>query len=335
MKKLQRIFVLAEIVFWIIAFILVWWILWSENVANSTFVSLSLIISLLPIFYFHHFIFTRYLSEGKFSHYSIGLVLLWGISPFTMEIFFSVAELPHPEITKFYSLISGYSTYLPFVIIPATISALIKIAEAWIIRQLKYKEFENQKIKAELNYLKAQINPHFLFNTLNNIHTLAYIKSPLTAESIMRLSSLMRYMIYDSNTRLIELKKEIEYIEDFIALQQLRISHKPVCKFNVHGDILNFKIPPLILIPLVENAYKHSGSALKQNSIIIDLSLEGHRIIFKISNPFLNKQEEENEKGGFGLENLKKRLNIIYPQDYTLSIKKNSVFEVVLSIPKS
>ena len=134
---------------------------------------------------------------------------------------------------------------------------MLKFAEDWLALEGKRKELENEKLTAELTFLKAQINPHFLFNTLNNLYYLAFTNSPNNTEVIAKLSHMMRYMIYDSNHEKVFLSKEIEYIESYISLEKLRLNNQIPINFVVEGNVNPVKIVPLILITFLENAFKH------------------------------------------------------------------------------
>src|SRR5690606_16631737 len=141
-------------------------------------------------------------------------------------------------------------------------SGILHGIQEWFIKTLTRKEIEQENITAELLYLKSQINPHFLFNTLNNIHGLVIKQDPETSQSVLRLSSLMRYMLYESNVDKVPLNREIEYLADFIELQQLRYKEEGIVSFDVSGNTNHHRVAPLLFIHLVENAYKHSPRTL-------------------------------------------------------------------------
>ena len=183
----------------------------------------------------------------------------------------------------------------------------------------------NQNLTSELAFLKSQINPHFLFNTLNNIHTLAYKKSDDAPESIMKLSELMRYMIYESNADKVSLKKEMVHLRSFIDLQELRFKTKGIVQLKVDGDVEVYEIAPLLLLPLVENAFKHGEHLNRIGAIQINLSCDDSAIHFHIQNEWREKQDVQKDKvGGIGLENIQRRLELIYKEQFTLEIEKSS-----------
>ena len=210
---------------------------------------------------------------------------------------------------------------------------LIRFSIDWFESQ-KYKdELIKERQAGEIALLRSQINPHFLFNTLNNIYSLVYNKSDEAPEAVMKLSSIMRYMLYDSNTDFVPVLKEVEYLNSFIELQQLRLTQKGFVVIKVFGSMENRTIAPMLLIPFVENAFKH-GDKSHEPGVIIHLKMESDRLIFTVEN-FIkkNNQVAVDESGGFGLQNIKQRLSLMYPgkHELTLNISEQK-FIIVLTI---
>jgi LytS/YehU family sensor histidine kinase len=196
---------------------------------------------------------------------------------------------------------------------------MLKFAEDWLELEAKRKQLENEKLTAELTFLKAQINPHFLFNTLNNLYYLAFTNSPNTTEVIAKLSQMMRYMIYDSNHEKVLLSKEIEYIDNYISLEKLRLNNHIPINFTVEGEVSQVKIVPLILITFLENAFKHGVSNNSQTAYItIKLILHNKQLIYTVENSKL--ETNNHEKSGIGLQNVKRRLDLSYPQKSHLQV---------------
>lgn len=199
--------------------------------------------------------------------------------------------------------------------------AMIRFALEWIDLEAKKKEVENERLIAELNFLKAQINPHFLFNTLNNLYYLAYSKSENTTEVIAKLSQMMRYMIYDSNHPKVLLKKEIEYMHNYISLEKLRLNDQIPIRFNLSGNTENVWITPLIFITFLENAFKHGVNNSNAKAWVdISISLQGHTCVYTVVNSKVSESKESPEKSGIGLRNVQRRLELSYPGAYTLDI---------------
>jgi two-component system, LytTR family, sensor histidine kinase AlgZ len=199
---------------------------------------------------------------------------------------------------------------------------MIRFAVDWFEFEARKKSVENEKLTAELNFLKAQINPHFLFNTLNNLYYLAYTKSPNTPEVIAKLSQMMRYMIYDSNYPQVPLSKEIEYMENYISLERLRLNDHIPIEFNVAGDPKKYMVTPLIFITFLENAFKHGVSNNNPKAWIrISIELAENECIYKVENSKIaSVKPESEEKSGIGLQNVTRRLELSYPGRYELKV---------------
>lgn len=199
---------------------------------------------------------------------------------------------------------------------------MIRFAVDWFEFESRKKNIENEKLTAELNFLKAQINPHFLFNTLNNLYYLAYTKSPNTPEVIAKLSQMMRYMIYDSNYPQVPLSKEIEYMENYISLERLRLNDQIPINFKVEGDPKTFMVTPLIFITFLENAFKHGVSNNNPKAWVnLSIQLKGNECIYEVENSkVVSIKTESEDKSGIGLQNVKRRLELSYPDRYELVV---------------
>jgi two-component system, LytTR family, sensor kinase len=216
-----------------------------------------------------------------------------------------------------------------FILVIA-ISIAIVIEKRWREAIQKAAQAETDKVNAELSFLKAQINPHFLFNTLNNIYSLAISKNENVADAIMRLSNIMRYVTDDVNETYVSLQSELDAVKDYIALQKLRLGKKANVEFDVHGPVGDKKIAPLILLPFVENVFKHGISTAEGSNIIIRLNTSTRDIIFFIQNKLFTTPRVT-ERAGIGNANTKKRLEHLYPQKYQLDIKaENGLYTVQL-----
>jgi sensor histidine kinase YesM len=192
-------------------------------------------------------------------------------------------------------------------------SLILKISYRW-------RQSEKEKLNAELSYLKAQINPHFLFNTLNSIYSLAIEKSDQTPTAIVKLSGMMRYVISDAGHHHVPLSREIEYIRNYIELQMIRFGNAVPLSFQVNGSAAREQIAPLILISFVENAFKHGVNAAEDSDIRITIDVTPHQLHFTAFNNKVTVQEMPEDKGGLGIENTKQRLQLLYPGRHTLEI---------------
>lgn len=195
-----------------------------------------------------------------------------------------------------------------------------------------------EKVKSELNLLKYQVHPHFLFNMLNNIYSTALVKSPETANQILHLSNFIEYNIYHSKKELVPLNEEFDYLNNFIELQKIRLGDKLNVEIVLPEDADKVFIQPLLLLPIIENSVKHGVEKSIQNSwikIIIDINKEHNELTIEVSNSTEEtiQNNTQIEKGGMGLDNLKKQLKLYYPEKHLLNIlKEEGVFRIVLKI---
>ncbi len=211
-------------------------------------------------------------------------------------------------------------------------STSIRITRDYYKNEKQKEEIEKEKLASEISLLKSQVNPHFLFNTLNGIYSIANKESKKTADAIVKLSDLMRYMLYEADKELVNLTKEISYIKNYIDLQKLRLFDNVKIKFEINGDFEKEMIEPMLLIPFIENAFKHGIDNEKRCIIEINLKCERGRLEMKIANSIIKAGENIDKiSSGIGLKNVKERLNLLYPNEHSLSIsEKNNIFTVNL-----
>lgn len=205
-----------------------------------------------------------------------------------------------------------------FIMIIGLGSAL-QYMKQWQRFEKRALQAEAEKATAELSFLKAQINPHFLYNTLNNIYTLCLIGSDHAAESILKLSNIMRYVTDESDADFVPLSDEIACISNFIALQKLRLGKKVTLKYEVEGEADNHRISPLLLMTFIENAFKYGLSNHLEASIKISIKIAQQKIYFSAENQIFEHQERQQRKG-IGIDNTKKRLDYLYPNTHSLRI---------------
>lgn len=205
---------------------------------------------------------------------------------------------------------------------------------AFVLRtSQQIQEIKWLQAKTELSYLKAQINPHFLFNTLNSIYALTLIKSDLAPKAILKLSSMMRYVVTESEKEWIDLEQEIQYLQDYIELQKLRLEDATTIDLQVAVSDYSYKIASMLLIPFIENAFKYGTSPGIETQIQIKISQRNEQLHFECSNPIVKTDVSTIEKTGTGIQNTIKRLEAIYPNRHQLDIQeKNSIFKVNLSL---
>jgi two-component system LytT family sensor kinase len=216
------------------------------------------------------------------------------------------------------------------------VSSVLIIIHQFFIKTRESKQLEIEKMKTELSFLKAQLQPHFLFNTLNNIYSLTLDNSQLAGKSILQLSGLLRYMIYESETDMVDLQKEIRHMQDYIELEKMRFASRMELSLNISGNIYGRKIIPMLLIPFLENAFKHASNKMGEKIwVTIDLIIRDDKLNFTVENSVFpeGKTQTHNAHSGIGLGNVKRRLSLLYA-DYTLSQElKDSYYHSFLQIP--
>lgn len=213
-------------------------------------------------------------------------------------------------------------------------SSLVEILKYANKKETEVTEAEKEKLTTELKFLKSQVNPHFLFNALNNIYSLSITKSEDTPESIMQLSEILRYMVYDSRENCVPIEDELKYIENFIQLMNLKDSKGLNVKLESDFQRKNMTVAPLLFIPFIENAFKHSKIENDKNGFInIRLETKDQNILFTINNSVPENSFTKDHVGGIGIANTKKRLEILYPNLHHLKItEKDNQFQVSLLI---
>jgi hypothetical protein len=204
-------------------------------------------------------------------------------------------------------------------VIPVIISIAVKSTENWIKADGERKEIINKNLESELNSLKYQLQPHFFFNSLNNIYSLVELSPAKAQEAIHSLSKLMRYLLYDTGREMVDLSEEITFLKKYIQLMELRRTDKAptTCSFpELAPD--QFRIAPLLLIPIIENAFKHSVSALQPSSVSMVMTIDKNKMYFSCENSDFPERSPDKSSSGIGLVNIRKRLELIYPQKHEL-----------------
>jgi two-component system, LytTR family, sensor kinase len=297
----------------------------------------ALLIAMLVVYANLLLLMPRFYANQKYWRYffCVVLLLLAGglISRFlSWQIWLPRERLKGPdndEPTNFWILariVSDTAENFPIV----AISVLIKFIFDANTREKRWREIEKEKFTAEMGLLKAQINPHFFFNTLNSLYALSLAQSDKSAAVVLRLSDLMRYMLYEATAHTVLLMDEITYLENYIGIEQMRYVERLDLSFQYSGDIAGKWISPLLLLPFVENAFKH-GIEDSSGWITIDLKVVGDRLYMKVENSFTVPSKPK--KAGLGLVNAKKRLGLAYPGRHELTIRQNDdIYSVALTL---
>jgi len=202
---------------------------------------------------------------------------------------------------------------------PVLFSIALKTTKRWQTAENERKDAANVKLHSELQHLRYQLQPHFFFNSLNNIYSLVDISPDQAKSTIHSLSKLMRYLLYETNIEMVPLSKEIEFMTKYLELMKLRLSDKTKVVSHFPTDTAGLKIAPLLFISLIENAFKHGVSANKESRIDINMTTEDNTVTFNIKNDNLPKLDTDKSGSGIGLQNLYKRLELLYPGKYTFN----------------
>ncbi|HTD99408.1 MAG TPA: sensor histidine kinase [Mucilaginibacter sp.] len=262
----------------------------------------------------------KYLDKKKYKIYTLTLlisIIIFALGKYGITFMCRhLIETQHEKMPAFWSYFIGSALTSIFFLF---LSTALKFGIDWFLNERIQRDLENQRLSAELAFLKSQINPHFLFNSLNSIYSLAYQKSDTTPEAILKLSEIMRYMLYESNDNKVELSKELQYLQNYIDLQKIRFGNKAFVDFKITGEVGGQKIVPLLLIAFIENAFKHGVANDPEAPIRLLINLDGTKLHFYMENKkhTMNRDTE----GGIGLNNVKRRLDLLYPGKYTLDIK--------------
>ncbi|MEN9336389.1 MAG: hypothetical protein RLZZ500_1376 [Bacteroidota bacterium] len=197
----------------------------------------------------------------------------------------------------------------------------------------RFSELKNEKLSAEVSYLKAQINPHFLFNTLNSLYALTLQKSDEASKAVLKLSGIMRYVVVESSKSFVSLSKEINYIQDYIELQKLRLDSSVNLNVSFEGDFNNRQIAPLVLIPFIENAFKYGINPDQSSFISIRISCAEAELFMEVENSIVDAQIAEEFKTEQGIDNTLKRLEIVYPKKHQVRVSETeTVYHVELKL---
>lgn len=302
---------------------------------------LILILAATVMFYINYFYLVPHflLNEKKIQYITVS-VLVFGLVIYGTHLIFpplTPRGLPnpmHPFQPPQNDLLSFRFRLIPIITfgVPYLFSTMLRVYVGWQKNENLRKSIEKEKIQSELQFFKAQLNPHFLFNSLNTIYSLSVKQSDDTSEAIINLSELMRYMLYEADKGLVPLQKEIDYIKSYVALQRLRLANSENVTLKISGDDKEKRIPPLLFISFIENAFKYGTDYNGKTMVKINLSINEESIHFRVVNKIGN-HKAKSKSSGLGLENVKNRLKYLYPDLHVLQITDDGkTYEVDLTI---
>ncbi len=242
-------------------------------------------------------------------------------------LFDKILVFPGYYFISYYEFDEIMQFHLAYLII----TGLFTVIKELVVTREKMMSLEKEKAASELDALKAQINPHFLFNSLNNIHTMASKSAKKTKELVLNLSDMLRYMLYETKDNFVSLEEELNFIKDYIELQKIRLEDENVVQFEISGNVKQKKIAPLLLLPLIENAFKHGLKGDIENTFVkIEIDISDQISVLIENNRGEGKDLNEN-KSGIGLKNVQRRLELLYPDKFEFNnTESNTDFKVAL-----
>ncbi len=336
-KRTNAISIIAHVLVWAFAFFIPFLIM--SNHAAADYIRLFKhhglsILACMCVFYANYIYLTEKLLFRKkyisFIVVDILLVTTVGTAMFFIKELFGDPP-PHPDVKIYFFLLREIFTFS----LVAILSIMIKSISKWYKTEAERQEEARKRKEAELRNLRQQINPHFFFNTLNNIYALIAVSPEKAQDTVLELSKLMRYILYDNNNNYVPVYKEINFIKNYIELMRIRLTDKVEVKINIQDPQVSDKlIAPMIFISLIENAFKHGVSHSHTSFIYIDIYPMKDRLVCKTRNSYFPKDENDKSGSSIGLENLQRRLDLLYPHKHIFTIQqKDNVYNCELIIP--
>lgn len=302
----------------------------------------SLPITILATYFYIYLVVPRMLDKKRYLSLAVTFLvmgLVFGyLRRWSLHVFYVPAYMPDYNYTENPMFDLGKAVTNAFQVYTVVFAAIIiKLLKRNYNQEQIANELVKEKLDAELKFLKGQIHPHFLFNTLNNLYSITLQESPRASELVMKLSTFLDYMLYEANVARVPLRKEIEQMKNLIELEQLRYGNRLQVAFSTRGDISHKFVPPLLMLPFVENAFKHGVSReIELSFISIDFTVKENRLVLHVENSKggLAPNNEEISKG-IGLKNVQRRLELIYgPKKYELQVfDEEETFMIILKIP--
>lgn len=281
--------------------------------------SITLSMVLIAIFYFNYlFLVPRVLLVKKYLPYFLSLAAVIGLAMLLLTGIHSLFDFNSESLANSNPAIEKI---IPVILVNAILLWLLSIISSilWLVYE-RLKQTETEKLTAQIASLKSQINPHFLFNTLNNIYATAIDTSPKAADMVDMLSEMMRYTMKHTQQDRVDIADEVNYINNFIELQRLRLDRSVKLDFTSLENIPELQIAPMLLIPFVENAFKHGVNSEQKSAIKVEMTMNQKEFHLRVENNKVNIQREISERSGLGIENTRHRLNLIYPSRHLLVI---------------
>ncbi len=309
-----------------------------ENVNFLPFIVKMLIVCFVAFVFNVHILMPRYVFAGNYTRYAVGVVIMMLCTLALMALLSGWEEVSEPAVAAPAGMAPGGRRLQLQWLLPLVGMLFVSSLYSFFRKERDNKSREidltHQNIEFEMKFLKTQINPHFLFNALNNIYALSIIKSERTPEMILKLSDMLRFTLYDSESKKVKLKREIEYMNGYIEFQKLKTDTDLNIRVDASGCNEEFMIEPMLLIPFIENSFKHGNiDNPKKGWLQVEVKTLGPILVFKVRNSMPSIAINKDVVGGIGVENVRKRLDILYPGRYEMKIEKTDTeFGVYLQI---
>jgi two-component system LytT family sensor kinase len=290
--------------------------------------------NLVSFYSFYFLLFPRFLRRKKFFFLIISGALFCLVSALAGAlvslVFFGFEQAIFRDAYEFSTL---FTSLFLIAAIHGAVAMVIRGFISWYAEIKLKEELAQKSFEMELALIKSQINPHFLFNTINNIDVLIAKNPRLASAYLNKLSGILRYMVYETKAEKIPLAGELDYIEKYLELQKIRTTNPDYVNFQIEGEAGNLQIAPMILFPFIENAFKHTENKKNSNSIRIRVSIEKDRLVFECENSYQANPDKKQDFGGVGNELIKKRLRLMYPEKHALEIgDREGIYKVRLII---
>lgn len=301
--------------------------------------SITLPVDIFASYFTAYFLLPFFLLKGRYIRFFVSFLISAFLFVILQRVCIYYINLPifYPEIAEkisFFDFDYIFSFFNIYAVVGIVTS--IRLFKFWFKNQRATQNLKEEKLEAELKFLKSQIHPHFLFNTLNNLYALTLDKSDLAPEVVIKLSNLLDYMLYEGNDATVSLEKEITLIRNFVDLEKIRYGNALEIEFNISGDSTGYYIAPMLLLPFVENSFKHGLSKQSKNPWMnINMKMERGLLHFNVKNSQgeIKSDKKESYTEGIGLSNVKRRLDLIYKKNYSLAINNEiDHFEIDLYI---
>ncbi len=322
---------------WALIFLMPYWLRSNEPLGQTQlfhrWIHLSVFLLIFVVNFF--FLAPKFLMRKKYSKYVMWTVVFVFVTILSyiylrrIENFNPLFLYPVRNMSRF---IKDFTDNFIIGLLIIGLGASAQLIKSWISEQSVRFELEREQLKTNLDLLKNKVSPHFFMNTLNNIHALIDIDSQKAKDSVILLSTMMRYLLYESSQEKISLRKEVEFIESYISLMKLRYNDKVKVEMRFPDNTGAIKIPPMLFASYLENAFKYGINFNHYSDFLFEIRIDGDYLVFKVVNGVFNANLL-NDYGGLGMSNTKQTLDLLYGEKYKLVINQNDKFDVELTIP--